>query len=62
VTKISLNKKDRIIASEIINCRERRLSNKRFEAIQKEKQINRLIVGPGYDITPLVRLDAKIGL
>jgi len=39
VAKIPLNKKDRIIASETSNCDERRLSNERFEAIQKERQI-----------------------
>ncbi len=33
VTKISLNKKNRIIASEIVNCCERRFSNKRFKTI-----------------------------
>jgi len=33
VTKISLNKKDKFVINKIASCRERCLSNKRFEAI-----------------------------
>jgi len=33
VTKISLNKKNKFIVNKIASCRERYLSNKRFEAI-----------------------------
>jgi len=37
IIKISLNKKNQVIASEIINCREHRFSNKRFKTIQVTK-------------------------
>ena len=65
MTKISLNKKDRIIASETINCRERRLSNERFEAIQKERQIkekkkNKLLVLKNYTLIYIVVFDDNI--
>jgi hypothetical protein len=38
IIKISLNKKDRVIASEIVNRRERRLLNERFKTIQKARR------------------------
>ncbi len=41
VTNVSLNKKDKFIIDKIVSCCERRLSNKRFEDIQKEKQIRK---------------------
>ncbi len=41
ITKISLNKKDQIIASEIVNCREYHLLNKGFKTIQEARQKKR---------------------
>ncbi len=44
VTKISLNKKDRVIASKIANCRKSYLLNKRFKIIQKAKRKKKQVV------------------
>jgi len=62
VTKISLNKKDKFIINKIASCRERRLSNKKFETIQKKKKIkknkkNKLLVLKNYTLIYIVVFD-----
>jgi len=65
VTKISLNKKDRVIANKIVNCCERHFSNKRFKTIQearrkKEKKKNRLLALKNYTLVYIIVFDNKI--
>ncbi len=65
VAKISFIKKDRVIASEIVNRRERCLINKRFETIQearrkRKKKKNKLLVLKNYTLIYIVVFDDNI--
>ena len=65
MTKISLNKKNRMIASEIVSRREHRLSNKRFKTIQearqkREKKKNKLLVLKNYTLVYIVVFDNNV--
>ncbi len=65
ITKISLNKKNRVIASEIVSYCDCRLLNKRFKIIQKAKQKrkkkkNKLLVLKNYTLVYIVVFDNSI--
>jgi len=61
VTKISLNKKNKLIINKIASRYKRCLLNKRFETIQKERQIKekkkKLLVLKNYTLVYIVILD-----
>ena len=65
MTKISLNKKNRVIANEIASRRERRFSNKRFETIQetrrkRKKKKNKLLALKNYTLAYIVVFDNNV--
>jgi len=65
VTKVSLNKKNRVIANEIASRRERRLSNKRLETIQetrrkRKKKKNKLLALKNYTLAYIVVFDNNV--
>ncbi len=63
VTKISLNKKDQIIASEIVNRCERRLLNERFKIIQKakrKKEQKKMYVLKNYTLVYIIVFDNNV--
>ncbi len=65
VTNVSLNKKDKFIINKIASRCERYLLNKRFEAIQKKKQIkkkkkNKLLALKNYTLIYIVIFNTNI--
>ncbi len=65
IAKISLNKKDQIIASKTINCRKRCFLDKRFKTIQKIKQKrkkkkNKLLALKNYILVYIIVFDNNI--
>jgi len=65
ITKVSLNKKNRIIANKIINCRKYCLSNKRFKTIQEarqkiKKKKNKLLALKNYTLVYIIVFDNNI--
>jgi len=65
VTKTSLNKKDKFIIDKIASCCKYCLSNKRFKAIQKKKQIkkkkkNKLLILKNYTLIYIVIFNNSI--
>ncbi len=65
VTKVSLNKKNKIIASKIVNCRKYRLLNKKFKTIQKarrkrKKKKNKLLALKNYTLIYIIVFNNNI--